>query len=439
MGKVNQIFMLLIYNLLQIVLGTIISPVLLPVILLTPKYRDMLRLRSGSGLSSATLALPAGAPRIWVHALSVGEVSSARAMVKAIKRQYPDGVLVFSASTRSGLAYAESVVAENVDLLVPFPFDLYWVVERFLRALKPDLFILVETDLWPNFLASLKRHDIKALLVNGRISEASSRKYHRFRFFFSPLFNIFSKISMQTARDAERMKELGVSAERLISLGNLKYGVIDVPAVSRPGTGPPLPGGRLVLVAGSTHSGEEDILLDVYLGLRESFRDLFLVIAPRDIGRGEEVTAMAKKKGLRAVLRSLEGDEEGDLLVLDTLGELAKIYSKCGIAFVGGSLVMEGGHNPLEPAALAKPVIFGPHMEDFAEVAEDLLEAGGAVRVADRDALAEILGKWLADENARLAAGEQAAGLVRERQDVTARHLELIRLVIAGGNGDEES
>jgi 3-deoxy-D-manno-octulosonic-acid transferase len=432
MGKVNQIFMLLIYNFLQIVLGIFLTPLLLVVVLLTPKYREMVRRRSGSGLKAASLALPGGGPRIWVHALSVGEVSSARAMVRAIKHQYPDGVLLFSASTRSGLAYAESVVAEDVDLLLPFPFDLYWLVERFIRILRPDLFILVETDLWPNFLASLNRHKVKSLLVNGRISVASANKFQRGRFFFAPLFNVFSKISMQTALDAERMKELGVSEEKLISLGNLKYGVIDIPAVNRSEVGAKLPEGRLVLLAGSTHAGEEEILLEVYDGLRESFPDLFLVIAPRDVGRSKEIAKISEKKGLRPVLRSVEGNGAGDLMILDTLGELAGLYSRCVIAFVGGSLVNEGGHNPLEPAARAKPVIFGPHMEDFGEVAEDLLRVGGAVRVADQQSMADILSKWLTDQNARLTAGECAAGLVRERQEVTARHLELIKQLIAG-------
>jgi 3-deoxy-D-manno-octulosonic-acid transferase len=424
--------MLLIYNFLQIVLGILLAPILLLIIMLTPKYREMVRRRSGSGLRTAASALPAGGLRIWVHALSVGEVSSARAMVRAIKRQYPDGVLIFSASTRSGLAYAESVVAEDVDLLLPFPFDLYWIVERFIRILRPDLFILVETDLWPNFLASLRRHKVRSLLVNGRISIVSAKKYQRGRFFFAPLFNIFSKISMQTVLDAERMAELGVSEEKLISLGNLKYGVIDIPAVNRPEVGPKIPEDRLVLLAGSTHAGEEEVLLDVYNSLRESFPDLFLVIAPRDVGRSKEIAAIAEKRGLRIVLRSVEGNEAGDLMILDTLGELAGLYSRCGIAFIGGSLVNVGGHNPLEPAALSKPVIFGPHMEDFGEVAEDLLRVGGAVRVADRQSMTEILGKWLTDQSARLETGKCGAGLVKEQQEVTARHLELVKQVIAG-------
>ena len=415
--------MLLIYNFLQIVLAILLAPLLLLIILLTPKYREMIRRRSGSGLRTAASALSGGGPRIWVHALSVGEVSSARAMVRAIKRQYPDGVLLFSASTRSGLAYAELVVAEDVDLLLPFPFDLYWLVERFIRILKPDLFILVETDLWPNFLASLSRHKVKSLLVNGRISAASAKKYQRGRFFFAPLFNVFSKISMQTILDAERMAELGVSKKKLISLGNLKYGVIDIPPVNRAEAGPKIPEDRLVLLAGSTHAGEEEVLLEVYNGLRESFPDLFLVIVPRDVGRSKEIAAIAEKKGLRPVLRSAAANEAGDLMILDTLGELAELYSRCGIAFVGGSLVNEGGHNPLEPASLAKPVIFGPHMEDFGEVAEDLLRVGGAVRVAGRQSMTEILGKWLADQNARLAAGKCGAGLVREQQEVTANHI----------------
>jgi 3-deoxy-D-manno-octulosonic-acid transferase len=434
MGKVNQIFMLMIYNILQILLGVALSPFLLLVILLTPKYREMVWRRSAGGISSATRALPDKGSRIWVHALSVGEVSSARALIRAIRREYPDGILIFSASTRSGLAYADSVLSGDIDLLVPFPFDLYWIVERFIRFLRPDLFVLVETDLWPNFLASLGRHQVNAFLVNGRVSESSAAKYQRFRSFFTPLFNVFNRVSMQTARDVERMKELGVDEERLLALGNLKYGMVDLPIVEESSDGGPIPEGRPVLVAGSTHPGEEEIVIDVFKRLQVTFPDLFLVIAPRDIARGREIAGIACDRGIEAVQRSIDDCRVADLLILDTLGELAGIYSKCHAAFVGGSLVMAGGHNPLEPAFFGKPVIFGPHMEDFSEVAEDLLKVGGAATVSDRDTMKEILEKWLTDDRLRLETGAYGAGLVREQEEVTARHLDLIKEAMSGGN-----
>jgi 3-deoxy-D-manno-octulosonic-acid transferase len=433
MAKVNQIFMLLIYNLFQTILGIILLPILLLLVLLIPKYRQAIRLRLGFGLPALVSNLAVGSPRIWIHALSVGEVSSARALVRSLKLEYPAGVLIFSASTTSGRAYAASVMAEYVDLLVPFPLDNFWSVERFVRILQPEVFVLVETDLWPNFLASLARHGVPALLVNGRISAESFRKYRWFRCFFAPLFASFKYIAMQTAADTEKMQELGVAADCLLSLGNLKYGVLDESGRSegrdQVAVFEELAGKRL-WVAGSTHPGEEEIIFKVYQQLRIDFVDLYLIIAPRNVERGSELVNMARRFGLQARRRSEGSGLADDLLILDTLGELATVYDLADFAFIGGSLVMERGHNPLEPAAFAKPVIFGPHMEDFAEIARDLLAVGGAVKVTGADGMAAVLRKWLTDEADRQAAGRNAARLVKEQRQVTARHVDLIRQVI---------
>ncbi|MCK4838662.1 MAG: 3-deoxy-D-manno-octulosonic acid transferase [Desulfobulbaceae bacterium] len=425
--------MLLIYNLLQIILGIFLLPILLVFVLLTPKYRKATWLRLGFGLHDLVRNLGVGRPRIWIHALSVGEVSSARALVRRLKQEYPDGLLIFSASTTSGRRYAASVLAGQVDLLVPFPLDFFWSVERFVRALQPEVFVLVETDLWPNFLASLDRHGVPALLVNGRISAESFQKYWRFRFFFAPLFRSFKYIAMQTIADAGKMKQLGVSADRLLSLGNLKYGVLDESCQTNL-RGPKLKVAGLTdkrfWVAGSTHPGEEEIILKVYQQLRLAFNDLYLIIAPRNVERGTEIAVMASGFGFESVRRSEGSDLTGDLLILDTLGELASVYQLADFAFIGGSLVMERGHNPLEPAAFARPVIFGPYMEDFEEIAGDLLAVGGAVRVDGEKAMILTLEKWLGDDKIRQAAGQCAASLVEEQRGVTARHVDLLRQVI---------
>lgn len=425
--------MLLIYNLLQIILGILLLPILLVFVLLTPKYRRSTWLRLGFGLPSLIRNLAADRPRIWIHALSVGEVSSSQALVRKLKEEYPDGILIFSASTSSGRKYAASVLVESVDLLVPFPLDLLWSVERFIRVLQPDLFVLVETDLWPNFLASLERNGVPALLVNGRISEESFQKYLRFKSFFGSLFSSFKFIAMQTIADAGKMKRLGVPAKRLLSIGNLKYGVLD--ESDKPGQGGQAPGiasltGKRLWVAGSTHSGEEEIILKVYQQLQLVFDDLNLIIAPRNVERGGEIEKIASGYGFKPVRRSKGGGFTDDLLILDTLGELASVYGMADFSFIGGSLVMERGHNPLESAAFAKPVIFGPHMEDFAEIAEDLLNVGGALRVADENSLMLALKKWLGDDKERQVAGLCAARLVEEQRGVTARHVDLVRQVI---------
>ncbi len=425
--------MLLIYNLLQIILVIFLLPILLVFVLLTPKYRRATWQRLGFGLHDLVRDLGAGRPRIWIHALSVGEVSSARALVRRLRQEYPEGVLIFSGSTSSGRKYAASVLTGQVDILVPFPLDFLWSVERFVRVLQPDVFVLVETDLWPNFLASLARHRVTALLVNGRISAESFQKYWRFRFFFAPLLRSFKYIAMQTMAEAGQMKQLGVSADRLLSLGNLKYGVLDEPGQATRSSGRLAvsePADKRFWVAGSTHSGEEEIIFKVYRELRQTFNDLYLIIAPRNVERGAEIAAMASKSGFKPLRRSEGGELTDDLLILDTLGELASVYELADFAFIGGSLVMERGHNPLEPAAFAKPVVFGPYMEDFGEIARDLLAAGGAVRVDGEKTLILALEKWLGDDKKRQEAGQCAVRLVEEQRGVTARHVDLVRQVI---------
>lgn len=436
MRKVSQIFMILIYNFLQILLVVLLFPALLAVVLFTAKYRKSIRLRLGFGLPDAAREKPAAKPRIWIHALSVGEVSSARALVRSLRHQYPAGFIIFSASTSSGFAYASEVLADSVDQLVSFPLDFLWSVERFIRRLQPDLFVLIETDIWPNFLSSLARHGVPAILVNGRMSGSSFQKYRRLNFLFAPLFRGFRYIAMQTVADERLLKYFGVAEKRLVRLGNLKYGVLDEftnPARSASPLSREDLADKRIWVAGSTHSGEEEIIFEVYRRLRISFPDLYLIIAPRNIARGAELAEMAVAADMAPVRRSMKNNLTGDLLILDTLGELASVYRLAEFAFIGGSLVRERGHNPLEPAVFAKGVIFGPHMEDFAEIADDLLSVGGAVQVKNSGDMLSILTKWLTNDESRAKAGRCAAQLVEEQRGVTDRHLNLIRQILETG------
>ncbi|MEN8142482.1 MAG: glycosyltransferase N-terminal domain-containing protein [Thermodesulfobacteriota bacterium] len=432
--------MLLIYNLIQITAGLLLLPVLLPLVLFTPKYRWVTLQRLGLRLKKISAGPDRRQPVIWVHALSVGEVSSSRALVRRLRREYPHGELLFSASTRSGREYAERVLADDVDRIIPFPLDFLLSVEAFLRTFEPDLFVLVETDLWPNLLAGLRRHQVKAVLVNGRVSEQSFRSYKRFAWFFAPLFNSFSSLAMQAGADVARMKELGVGDERLRCLGNLKYGILDEPAdigKTCENLPPEINEDHRIWVAGSTHRGEEEIVLRAYKKLLDAYPDLYLILAPRNIERADEVADLAGQEGLVPARRS-EGKTGGDLLLLDTLGELAGLYEYCEFAFIGGSLVEERGHNPLEAAVFARPVIFGPHMEDFSEIADDLVSCGGAVSVADESAMVGVLGGWLADPRLKVQAGTGGARLVAERSGTTEKHLALIQKLLAERNADED-
>ena len=422
------------YNLFLTVGVIVFAPLLFVKVILTPKYRSRSLKRLGFALGQGPGGFASGRPRIWVHALSVGEVASARNLVQELRRNYPQGVIIFSSATRSGESFARSTLHEHVDCFAPFPFDLLWSVKRLVSWVRPDLFVLVETDFWPNFLTELNRRDIPCPLVNGRASESSSARYRRFRWLFKPLFNSFQALAMQTEQDASSMRQLGVDPARLAVLGNLKYDAALSGSGAKAGldrAALQIPTQALVWVAGSTHRGEEEMIFEAFQNLAKFFANLFLIVAPRNVERGAEIAAMAARRGLSTCRRSLGGAGEGSVLILDTLGELASVYGLCDVAFVGGSLVPQRGHNPLEPAVHGKPVLFGPHMEDFAEISRDLLGVGGAMQVHDAEELRAGLSLLLSDPVERERAGHQAQELIATRRGVTEAHLALIRTVLA--------
>ena len=250
-----------LYNIIQLPVLFFLLPLLVVVGGVRRKYRGRILRRLGMGLVRA--ATERSGPRLWVHALSVGEAASVRPLLEAVRRQMPEAVVLFSTTTRGGAEFARGAMEDLVDQFVPFPFDLLWVVRRFVRVLEPDLFLLVETDFWPNVLGELRRRGVPCLLVNGRITERSFRRYRRFAFLFRPLFRSFGRISMQMEEDVRRLVELGVEPERLVACGNLKYD-LEEPAGGQAPAGLEGLGGRRLLVAGSTHAGEERLLLAAF-------------------------------------------------------------------------------------------------------------------------------------------------------------------------------
>jgi len=418
-----------LYTIIQILTLLLLSPVLLLVALL-PKYRGRVLQRLGlKGLPSQLP--PHTGKRIWLHALSVGETASARPLVEAIRQSLPDALIIFSSTTQGAQEYRRCM-AKEVDLFVAFPFDLSWVVRHFLARLQPHLFILIETDFWPGFLHLLKSCKVPSMLANGRMKEGSFNNYYRFRTFFRPLFSSFDYLSMQTEKDRSFMLKLGVEPSKVVRLGNLKYD-IEVseqrhPAEERQIFG--LAPHGLILVAGSTHRGEEKILLQLYLHLLQIEPELILILAPRDPARGKEILEIASKLGLTAHLRSQSSNSPSQILILDTLGELKRIYGLADLAFVGGSLVDQGGHNPLEPAVHGKPVLFGPYMSDFHEISQALQEAGAARVVENQQQLQQTTKQLLADPKVRQQMGEQAAALVQLHQGATKDHISLIRKML---------
>ena len=417
-----------IYNIIQLLALLLLWPVLV-ILALSPKYRS--RVADRLGINLPKLHKNRGIPRIWIHALSLGEAASSRPLLAAIKQHIPQSEIIFSCTTKGGKQYAEGLTG-MIDHLVPFPFDIYWIVKKFINHLAPDLFILIETDFWPNILWQMQVRNIPTLLANGRISDASFKNYRLASFLFGPLFNTFTFLSMQVKSDAMRMISLGVSAEKVIYCGNLKYDMEPfangrlLQAAKRADFN--LPAHGLILVAGSTHKGEEEIIIRAFCDLSPKY-PLALVIAPRDIHRGEEIEVLIKKNGLNSTRRSLRSSRHETILVLDTLGELAQVYTLADLAFVGGSLVAEGGHNPIEPAILGKTVIFGPHMEDFIEISQSLLQQDAAGLVTE-DTFTSVCDNLLADQDQRGMMGDRAAELVNENQGAANRYIKIIKKII---------
>ena len=379
--------------------------------------------RLGLRLKQVKESLPATGPVIWLHALSVGEVSSALPLVKGLRESICPAVLVFTATTRSGRKLAEELIRPHVDLVLFSPLDLPCSVRSYLEVIRPDLFILVETDFWPNWLRLLKQRQVPMMLVNGRISATSFAAYRRFAFFFRPMFRCFDLLAMQTTEEREKMLALGIPAERLVCLGNLKY---ELPAqhVAPPELLALVDHGQPIWVCGSTHPGEEELILAAFKKI--SNKKLCLIIAPRKIERSSEVVKLAQSMGLAAHLRSSGTARSGSVLILDTIGELASCYGLARLAFIGGSLVDEGGHNPIEAAVQGVPVLFGPHLEDFAEIACDLIACGGAKTVT-AESLAENVAALLADATLHTAMAKAAQHLVEQQRGGVERHLLAVR------------
>ena len=417
--------MLILYNIFQTLIVILLFPLLCIYIALKSKYRKQIPKRLGFGLKKDLGKYTPRGKIIWVHALSVGEVTSAVPLVEKIRQDINGVNIIFSASTHSGYTLGKKLLAPYYDCIIPFPLDIFIVVERFIHLIKPHLFILVETDFWPNILTSLQRKKIPVLLVNGRISKKSMEQYQKFSFFFKPMFHTISHFCVQSDDDKERLMKLDLPAGKISKMGNLKYASAfsndDIKADQILGSVK-----ESLFIAGSTHSGEEEILLDSYIDLKNKY-PLRLIIAPRDIKRAGEIGSLAESRELSWQRRSSHNIFTSNLYILDTIGELASFYSLGDICFVGGSLVNEGGHNPLEPASRGKPVLFGPHMSDFAEICEDLIDLKGGYKINNQAELTELLIRFLEDENFRLKCGDAARQCVLQKTGLLQDHLQLIR------------
>ncbi|MGB0063663.1 MAG: 3-deoxy-D-manno-octulosonic acid transferase [Terracidiphilus sp.] len=407
----------------------------------TEKYREGLRERLGRVperlLSRADAARR---PLIWVHAVSVGEVLAVTQLVKTLDAALPDFFVAVSTTTGTGQALARERF--GADRVFYCPLDLPWAVRAYLRALKPRLLVLAETEFWPNLLDDCYRFGIPVAVVNARISDRSWPRYRRLRRWWAPFLNRLSRVMAQSEVDAERLLAIGCDPARVAVTGNLKF---DVRAAEEAEATRHLkkasPGLRLV-VAGSTLEGEEAALLEAWPQLLTVDPQLAMVIAPRHPERFAAVAALLERSGHGWTRRSAwnarpdEALRPGEIVLLDTIGELASVYSLASVAFVGGSLVPAGGHNPLEPAQFGVSIVMGPHYANFAAITASLREHD-ALRVAATEDLAAVLIELLCNRPAAEAMGARAREVFERQAGATERCGAAIRELLARQAGEE--
>jgi 3-deoxy-D-manno-octulosonic-acid transferase len=367
---------------------------------------------------------------IWVHAVSMGEVNAASVLIRGLVAAYPDWPLYVTTFTPTGSERVRELFGDEA-FHVFVPFDLPGAVRRFFDRMQPGLAVILETEIWPNLYRQAARRSIPSVLANARISERSFSRYRRLRGLTATALGDITMIAAQSEGDARRFEVLGAGAGQITVTGNLKFDLNLPPSLHEEGDSIRLAWGtnRRVLVAGSTHEDDEIPLLKAFVNLLEDFPDALLVLVPRHPERFGRAAALARTAGLEVALRSdgVSCPPQTQCFVIDAMGELLRYYAAGDLAFVGGSLANIGGHNTLEPAALAKPVVVGPYTANFADITRQLLDAGAAVQVGDREELQTELKRLFSEPDSRDRMGLAGRELVQKGQGAVERTLAVVR------------
>jgi 3-deoxy-D-manno-octulosonic-acid transferase len=384
-----------------------------------------------------------GDESIWIHAVSVGEVLTARALLPQLRDRYPRYRIFLSTTTMTGQQVARSNL-QFVDEVFYFPFDLGPIVGRTMRLVKPRLFIMMETEIWPNLLRACRRAGVKTVLVNGRISSRSYPRYRFARSFFRRVLADVDRFCMQSEESARRIIEIGAARERVSVTGSLKFDSLDLPGAAHADRGRNrvlryfrMSPDRPVFIAASTLKGEEEPVLEAFQRARATWNNALLIIAPRKPERFDEVERLARRAGWRVARRTelpVDAEPRVDVVILDTIGELAQLYQIATAVFVGGSLVDAGGHNILEPAVFGKAIVFGPYMHNFAEISRTFLDNRGAVQVRSAEELESCIVDLLSNPVKRASLGAAARALVEANRGAKARSLAVIAQLLPTGN-----
>jgi 3-deoxy-D-manno-octulosonic-acid transferase len=424
--------MYLLYSFLTLAGFLVVSPYFLYQAVRYKKYIGSLRQRLGFLPISFNID---GEESIWIHAVSVGETLTARALAGELKARYPRLRLFLSTTTMAGQQVARQNL-QNVDGVFYFPFDWTFIVRRTLTLVKPRVFVMMETEIWPNLLRECRKRGVKTVLINGRISSRSYPRYRLIRPFFRGVLANVDRFCMQSDESVRRLIDLGADPSRITMTGSLKFDSLELPSATSHGKPRErvlrffrISPNRQVVVAGSTLRGEEAPVLRAFARVKKASPSALAILAPRQPERFGEVERLARDAGFVTIRRTelpIDAEPRADVVVLDSIGELAQIYQLATAVFVGGSLVDHGGHNILEPAIFGKAIIFGPHMQNFKEIADTFLANGAAVQVqSDREFEEALLG-FLSDPVRRARLGAAARALVEANRGAKDKTLAVI-------------
>lgn len=370
---------------------------------------------------------------IWIHAVSVGEAALAARLAKALKEHHPGVPVVVSTTTMTGNDMISKRSDGAVDAHFFYPVDISFVLSRVLRKLDPRAYVMIETELWPNLLAALKRRDVPVMMANGRISDNSFKNYKWIKPITKKILSCINRFCMQSDKDAERIIALGASADKVSVTGNMKFDT-SVPssgAFTRDDLG--LSDNAAVLIAGSTHFPEEQMTIDMFCELKEVLPELKFILAPRHVERSDAIKIYLDRSGLKSIkfsemLSSTGGsvDREYDVLLVDTIGHIKDIYEVADVVFIGGSLVDKGGQNPIEAAMWGNPILFGPYTHNFREISEIFEDGGAAFRVEDITSLQAKIKELLTDKKTCLRMGKRSSEIIEKNSGAVGRTLDAI-------------
>jgi 3-deoxy-D-manno-octulosonic-acid transferase len=433
--------MYLAYSLLTLLVFVVVSPYFAYQAIRYKKYIGSLRQRLGFLPLSFNFD---GEESIWIHAVSVGEALTARALASDLKARYPRLRLFLSTTTIAGQQVARQNLS-NVDAVFYFPFDWAFIVRRTLKLVRPRLFVMMETEIWPNLLRECRKRGVKTVVINGRISSRSYPRYRLVRPFFRRVLADVDRFCMQSDESARRLVDLGADPSRVTVTGSLKFDSLEIPATTSHAKPRErvlrffrVAVNRTVIVAGSTMRGEEEAVLRAFRRVKTALPSALAVIAPRHPERFAEVERLAREAGFVTTRRSelpIDAEPRADVVILDSIGELAQLYQLATAVFVGGSLADYGGHNILEPAVFGKPIVFGPHMQNFREIADAFISNDAAVQVQSDRELEELMLALITDPVRRARLGAAARALVEANRGAKTKTLAVIADLLPSSHG----